>query len=55
MATKQDEVANTVDKLDKKVTIIESKPAKRWESIVDKIILTIAAAIIGFFLSRIGL
>ena len=55
MATKQDEVANTVAKLDKKVTIIESKPAKRWESIVDKIILTIAAAIIGFFLSRIGL
>ena len=55
MATKQDEVASTVDKLDKKVTIIESKPAKRWESIVDKIILTIAAAIIGFFLSRIGL
>lgn len=55
MAEKQDHVAETVDKLDGKVTALESKPGRRWEALADKIILTIAAAIIGFALANIGL
>lgn len=55
MVVKQEEVAETVGKLDEKVTVLETKPAKRWDSLVEKIILTLAAAIIGFVLAQIGL
>lgn len=55
MVVKQEEVANTVGKLDEKVTILETKPAKRWDALVDKIIWAVAAAIVGFLLARIGL
>lgn len=55
MAEKQNHVADTVDRLDGKVTALEAKPAKRWDRLVDKIILTIAAAVIGFALANMGL
>ena len=55
MVVKQEEVAETVGKLDAKVTVLEAKPAKRWDNLVDKIILTLAAAVIGFVLARLGL
>lgn len=54
MAQKQTEVADTVEKLDGKVTALETKPAKRWDSIVEKIILTLVAAILGFVLAKFG-
>ncbi len=41
--------------LDSKVETLERKPGKRWDSISDKAILTVIAAIIGFFLAKIGL
>jgi hypothetical protein len=34
---------------------IHNKPAQRWESLTEKVILTIVAAVLGFFLARIGL
>lgn len=55
MAEKQEQVADTVDKLDGKVTALEEKPAKRWDGLVDKIIWAVAAAMIGFALAKIGL
>lgn len=55
MVLKQNYVADTVDKLDKKVEALEQKPAKRWDGLVDKIILTIVAALVGFGLARLGL
>ena len=54
MAERQEQVADTVDKLDGKVTALETKPAKRCDGLMDKIILTIAAAIVGYILSKIG-
>lgn len=55
MAERQEQVAETVGKLDSKVTALEEKPAKRWDGLVDKIILTVAAALIGFVLAQMGL
>ena len=55
LASKQNEVANTVEKLDKKVSIMENKPAKQWENLINQIISIIAAAVIGFLLSRLGM
>ena len=55
MVNKQEQVAETVEKLDGKVTALEEKPAKRVDSLVDKIIWAICAAVITFLLARIGL
>jgi chromosome segregation ATPase len=55
MVEKQDRVADTVDKLDGKVTALEARPAKRWENMVDKIAWAVVAAVIAFLLGRIGL
>ena len=55
MAERQEQVADTVGKLDSKVTALEEKPAKRWDSLVDKIVWAIAAALIGYALAQIGL
>lgn len=55
MVSKQEQVAETVEKLDGKVTALEEKPAKRVDGLVDKIIWAVCAAVITFLLSRIGL
>lgn len=55
MAERQEQVVETVGKLDTKVTMLEEKPAKRWDALVDKIVWAIAAALIGFVLAQVGL
>lgn len=55
MAERQEQVVETVGKLDSKVTALEEKPAKRWDALVDKIVWAIAAAMIGFVLAQVGL
>ncbi|MGN0999706.1 MAG: hypothetical protein ACI4PO_09160 [Faecousia sp.] len=55
MAERQERVADTVDKLDGKVTALENKPGKRWESMVDKIIWLVVSALIGFALAKLGI
>lgn len=55
MATKQDGMAETLERLDTKVEHIETKPAKRWDSIVEKIILAFVAALVGALLAHFGL
>ena len=55
MASKQEQVAETVEKLDGKVTALEEKPVKRIDGLVDKIIWAVCAAVISFILARIGL
>ena len=52
---KQGQVAETVEKLDGKVTALETKPVKRVDSLVDKIIWAVCAAVITFILARLGL
>lgn len=55
MAERQEQVVETVGKLDSKVTALEEKPGQRWDSLVDKIVWAIAAALIGFVLAQLGL
>lgn len=55
MVEKQAHVAETVDKLDGKVTALESKPVKRVDALVDKIIWALLAAVVSFILGRMGL
>lgn len=44
-----------VNKLTGKVDELEEKPGKRWESIVDKVVWAVLAAVIAFLLGRLGL
>lgn len=54
MATKQDTMGESVERLETKVDTLEGKPGKRWDGLVDKLILTVAAALIGFLLAQLG-
>ena len=47
-----------VDKLDlltRKLEVLESKPGKRWEGLMEKALWAVAAAVIAFLLGRVGL
>jgi predicted nuclease with TOPRIM domain len=48
-------ILDKLDGLTEKVENLESKPGKRWESIVEKAIWAVCAAVIAFLLARIGL
>ena len=55
MAEKQDRVADAVDKLDGKVTVLETRPAKRWDGLVDKLILVAATAFVTWLFAKVGI
>ena len=54
LAVREEAVENDVKEIKNDVKSLTSKPGKMWESMVEKIILTIAAAVIGFILAQIG-
>lgn len=54
LAEREENVENDVKEIKEDVKSLTNKPAKRWDSLVDKIILTVAAAIVGFILAKLG-
>ena len=54
MAEQMKTMTSSVDTLTGKVDKLEEKPAKRWDSIVDKAVWAVLAAIIAFALGRLG-
>ena len=48
-------VKTDVGRLESKVDVLESKPAKRWEAVVEKALLAVVAAVVAYFLGRMGL
>ena len=55
LAVREENVENDVKEIKSDVKSLTNKPAQRWDNLVDKIILTIAAAVVGFILAKIGL
>lgn len=55
MAEQMKNMNKSVSTLTDKVDAIEEKPGKRWDSLVDKIVWAVCAALIGFILAQIGL
>lgn len=55
MAEKQDETATIVTALDSKVTKLEEKPAKRWEKVVETLLIALVSALAGFIAAQLGL
>lgn len=48
-------VKTDVGRLEGKVDVLESKPGKRWEGLVDKLLWGVAGAVLAFLLAKIGL
>lgn len=55
MATKQDAMNDSVKQLEGKVDALESKPAKKWDALAEKVTWAVVAAIIAAALTAIGL
>lgn len=55
LAAEQEHIKEDVSEIKEDVKMLTGKPGKRWESIVDKILWAILAAVIAFLLARIGL
>lgn len=53
--TKLDTILKKLDDINDKVEALEAKPARRWESMVEKAIWAVCAAVIAWFLARVGL
>ena len=44
MAEQQKNISDKVDTIDAKVDTLEAKPGKRWDGLVDKVLLVLAGA-----------
>lgn len=55
LAVKEESIEKKVDEVNGKLEVIVGKSGARWDGLVDKIILTIAAAVVGFVLAQIGM
>ena len=55
MATKQEHLGSSVDKLTEKVEALEAEPGKRWRAVVDKLIWAALAALLGFVAAHLGI
>ena len=55
LADKQERTAETVERLDTKLSAIEQEPAKRWKAVVEKILMTVVAALVGFVMAKLGI
>jgi predicted nucleic acid-binding Zn-ribbon protein len=54
LAVREEAVENDVKEIKNDVKSLASKPAKRWESLVNQVITILVAAIAGFILAKFG-
>ena len=55
LADREARMEDDVKEIKENVNEMKEKPGKRWDGLVDKIILTIAAALVGFVIAHFGL
>ena len=55
MAEQLQNMTKSMDNLSDKVDELEKKPGKRWDSISEKVIWAVVAAVVAFVLGRVGL
>lgn len=55
LAKSIEQMANAQEKQAKRLEALEQKPAKKWEAFADKVVWALAAALIAFALSSIGI
>jgi predicted nucleic acid-binding Zn-ribbon protein len=54
LALREENVENDVKEIKDDVKNLTSKPAERWDSLVDKIIWAVAGAVVAFMMAQIG-
>lgn len=55
LAVREEAVENDVKEIKTDVKAIASKPAKRWDNLINQIITIVVAAVAGFILAKFGL
>ena len=55
LAVREQNVENDVKEIKNDVKSLTSKSGKLWDSMVEKIILTVAAAVVGYILAQLGM
>lgn len=55
LAVREERVETDVKEIKDDVKTLTEKPAKRWESVVEKALTVLVGTILGFLLTRIGL
>lgn len=55
IADKQTRLEADVGDIKRDIKTLAEKPGKRWESLIDKIVSILVAALMGYALARIGL
>ena len=54
MAEKQERMEGDIGEIKTDVKSLAEKPAKRWESVVDKVLMVLVGAIVAYALAKIG-
>lgn len=55
LADREARMETDVGEIKADVKEMKEKPGKRWEEVVNKIILTAAAAVVGYLFSKLGM
>lgn len=55
LAEREKRMESDVQEIKTDVKALAAKPGKKWESVEEKILLTVVAALVGFILAQIGL
>ena len=55
LADREERVESDVKEIKDDVKTLTDKPAKRWDNVIDKIIMTLVAAVVGFILAKFGM
>lgn len=55
LAEREERMESDVKEIKSDVKTLAEKPAKRWEAVVEKALLAVVAAVVAYFLGRMGL
>ena len=55
LGTKYDAMDRDLKEIKSDVKMLTNKPAKRWESVVEKVIITVVGLLIGYLLAHMGI
>lgn len=54
LAEREKRMESDVQEIKTDVKALAAKPAKKWESVEEKVLLTVVAAVVGYILAQIG-
>ena len=55
LAVREEAMENDVKEIKEDVKTLTNKPGKMWDSLIEKITLTIAATLVGYILAQLGI